>query len=117
MKQYSFFLLFLFIGIEMLQGQSKSFSTNSKLPEPYQSISGKLSGKGIPGSPDPLVGYKWKKTSAADNLEIYILHPKSISSNFPGNLQLGKGNTLPIKVNGACDLLFDFGRENAGWLE
>ena len=117
MKQYSLFLLFLFIEIEMLQGQSKSLSSISKSFEPYQSISGKFSGNNIPSSPDPLVGYKWRKTSTADDLEIYILHPKSISSDLPHNVQLGKGKTLPIRVNGTCDLLFDFGRENAGWLE
>lgn len=117
MKHCSLFLLLLFAGMGILQGQSNSLPFLSKIAEPYQPVSGKFSGKDIPGSPDPLVRYRWEKTSAADNLETYILHPQSILPDLPGNAQLGKGNTLPIKVKGNCNLQFDFGVESAGWLE
>lgn len=117
MKKYSIIILFLLLGNGFLAGQSRGVSLNPKISEPYPLISGKFSGKVIPESPDPLVGYKWEKTSADDDLEIYILHPKSISSDLPGKVQLGKGNGLPIKVNGSCNLMFDFGQENAGWME
>jgi len=117
MKHCSFILILLFTGTEILQGQVHDLSFSSKIPELYPVISGKFSGVDIPESPDPLVRYKWETTSADDDLEVYILHPKSISSDVPANVQIGKCNTLPIKVNGTCDLVFDFGQENAGWLE
>lgn len=117
MKRYGLFILLLFAGIEIVQGQHYSISSLLKIPEPYQPISGKFSGNDIPESPDPLVRYKWKKPSVADDLEIYVLQPNTISADLPGNVQLGKGYTLPIKVNGICNLRFDFGVESAGWLE
>lgn len=117
MKHYCLIILFMSLETTMSQGQNHGLSSISKIPEPYSVISGKFSGNHIPESPDPLVGYKWEKTSAADDLEIYILHPQSISSDLPVNVQLDKGNTLPIRVHGTCNLMFDFGRENAGWME
>ncbi len=104
-------------GFLMGQHLSRSLTVQSKMVEPFPFISGKFSGKEIPESPDPLVGYKWGKSSANDGLEIYVLHPKSITCNQPGQVKFGNDNNLPIKINGPCDLFFDFGRENAGWLE
>lgn len=117
MKYFILILLLILIRATISQGQSKGFSLLPKIEEPYPVISGSFSGNMIPESPDPLVGFTWKKTSADDGLEIYFLHPKSISSDLPMNVQFGKGNTLPIKVSGNCKLMLDFGQENAGWLE
>jgi hypothetical protein len=117
MKYSCLVLLVLLLEISISQGQIHGLSSTPKIQEPYKSVSGKFSGNKISESPDPLVGYRWNKTSAEDDLEIYILKPQSILSDQPGNVQFGKGNTLPIKVNGPCDLMFDFGQENAGWLE
>jgi len=117
MKHYSLILLFLFVVTKIIQGQSIDVSFVPGISEPYSVISGKFTGNVIPQSPDPLVGYKWEKTTAEDNLEIYYLHPQSISSVFSNNVQFYKSNKMPIKVVGTCDLMFDFGQENAGWLE
>ncbi len=117
MKRYYFVILFVFLGISLSYGQRLDLSLRSKMAEPYPYISGKFTSSDVAGSSDPLVGYKWDKTSADDNLQIYILHPELISSDHPSNIKYRKDKILPIKVNGACNLMFDFGRENAGWLE
>ena len=117
MEKFSITIVFLLLVQGFLMGQSQNITVQSKMAEPFPFISGKFTGNEIPESPDPLVGYRWEKSSADDDLEIYVLHPKSISSNQPGQVKFGKGHNLPIKINGPCDLLFDFGRENAGWLE
>ena len=110
-------ILFLLLNNGLLLGQSKGLSLHSKIAEPYLYISGQFSGNDIHESPDPLVGYKWGNITAPDDLQIYILHPKLISADLPANVQFGKKNRLPVKVSGACDLMFDFGIENAGWME
>ncbi len=112
----SFLFLLLFQGF--LSGQSRIVAVKSNIMEPYPFISGKFTGLEINESPDPLVGYKWKNTYANDALEIYALHPKSITSNLPRNILQGTENVaFPMKVTGVCDLRFDFGIESAGWLE
>ena len=117
MRRYNLILLILFAWITMSSGQNRDLTQGFKIPEPYPVISGKFSGNEISESLDPLVGYKWEKTHADDDLEIYILHPQRITSDLPANVQFGKDNALPIKLKSACNLMFDFGRENAGWLE
>jgi len=117
MKIYILATLFLLINSSLLLGQSKGLPLRSKIAEPYPYISGQFSGKEIHESPDPLVGYKWGSTAADDDLQIYLLHPKTISVDIPANVQFEKKNRLPVKVTGACNLMFDFGIENAGWME
>ena len=117
MKKFSITIIGLLLYQGFLMGQSRGINLRSKIDEPYRYISGKFTGNHIRESPDPLVGYRWEKTSANDSLEIYILHPKKIVSDRPLNVQFGPGRSLPIKVKGASNLLFDFGRESAGWLE
>jgi len=117
MKIYLLSVLFVLINHGLLLGQSKGLSSRSKIAEPYPYISGQFSGTNIPESPDPLVGYKWVKTTADDDLQIYLLAPKTISVDIPAHVQLAKKNSLPVKVTGACNLMFDFGMENAGWME
>ena len=117
MKIYSLAILFILINNSLLLGQSEGIYLPSKIAEPYPCISGQFSGKDVPESPDPLVGYTWRSTSADDDLQIYATPPELISSDRPDNVQFYKKNRFPIKVTGACNLMFDFGRENAGWLE
>ena len=117
MIKYSITIVLLLLIRGILPGQSHLILLKSKIPEPYPVVSGKFTGDEVVESPDPMVGFKWEKTSADDNLEIYVLHPKSMSSNRTQHIQPVKGAGLPVKVNGKCDLLFDFGRESAGWLE
>jgi len=117
LEKFSITILFLLLVHGYLVGQSRGITVQSKMVEPFSGISGKFSGKEIPESPDPLVGYKWEKSSADDDPEIYVLHPISISCNQPNLVKFGKGHNLPINISGSCDLLFDFGRESAGWLE
>jgi len=116
-KKLSFPVFFLFLFQGSLWGQSRIVAVQSNIVEPYPFLSGKFSGSQIKESPDPLVGYKWGETTADDDLEIYALHPKSISSNGVRSFQSGKDAGFPLKINGACDLRFDFGIESAGWLE
>ena len=116
MKIYLLAILLVVVNCSLF-GQSKNIFLSSKAAEPYPFISGQFSGKDIPESPDPLVGYTWGVTNADDELQIYVIPPKLISSDRPANVQFEKKNRLPVKVNGPCDLMFDFGRENAGWME
>lgn len=117
MKTCILAILFAVINNGLLLGQSKGLFVRSKIAQPYPYISGQFSGNDINESPDPLVGYKWENTSADDDLQIYVLLPKIISADIPANVQFDKKNRLPVKVIGACDLMFDFGIENAGWME
>lgn len=87
----------------------------AQLSEPYHMLhGGSYSGQAVPVSPDPLVRYQWKNLKAEDSLQIYFLQPKKITG-FPAGAFGQSGKT--ITVNGKGHLLFDFGTENAGWLE
>lgn len=71
-----------------------------------------------PYSPDPIINYRWKKTAATDDLQTYILRPKSYQTDSPGSFDLRKFKTENvIDVNGTGSIRFDFGQTNAGWLE
>ena len=117
MIKYSITIILLLLIQGILPGQNRDILWKSKIAEPYPVVSGKFTGDEIVESPDPLVGFSWDKTSPDNTLEIYILHPKSISSNLPQNIQPGKEAGLPVKVKGTCDIFLDFGTESAGWLE
>jgi len=96
--------LFIFLGNAIAQ-----------LKEPYKPLhDGIYSGPPVLASPDPLIRYKWKDPKAADSLELYFLQPKKFSG-IPENSF--KTNTGAITVVAKGDLLFDFGTENAGWVE
>ena len=114
-KQLSFTIVLLLLAQGNLYGQK--LSLKSEIAEPFSIINARFTGEKITESPDPLVGYKWQRTSADDNPEIYILHPKSITTDQAGHIDFGRLNQFPIKVKGECNLMFDFGVESAGWLE
>lgn len=116
-KLFSLVVIFLVVEIGLLKGQSQGFSIQPEIAEPYPVVSGSFSGNVVSESPDPLVGYTWDHPSANDELEIYIVYPQWMSSDQPVNVQFAKTNKLPVRVSGECNLLFDFGRENAGWME
>ncbi|MGQ8335537.1 hypothetical protein ACUNWD_03240 [Sunxiuqinia sp. A32] len=92
-------------------------SFNLKIAEPYSLCSGKFTRVDVPESPDPLVGYKWEKTTADDELETYVLHPLSASFKVSDDTFSKKEGLFPIKIKESCNLMFDFGTESAGWLE
>lgn len=81
----------------------------------YSPLTGVPSGEKIASSPDPLVAYRWKATSADDDLQAYTLRPVSISYDEPRNVSAGKSHDLTI--SGPCNIMLDFGQVNAGWLE
>lgn len=81
----------------------------------YSPLTGVPSGEKIASSPDPLVTYRWKATSADDDLQAYTLRPVSIIYDEPLNVSAGKSHDLTI--SGPCNIMLDFGQVNAGWLE
>lgn len=78
--------------------------------EPYPALKATRTGKTVAASPDPLVGYRWKSIDADDDLEIYVLKPVEVTID-------GKAASSDLTVDGPCDIRFDFGQVNAGWLE
>ncbi|WP_214072998.1 alpha-L-rhamnosidase C-terminal domain-containing protein [Mucilaginibacter sp. dw_454] len=83
----------------------------------YPPLSATKTGKANPLSPDPLVNYTWANPKASDGLESYVLQPKSWTADAHSfnTKDFKKNNT--IEVNGEGDICFDFGQENAAWLE
>lgn len=96
-------------------GKNPEKTVSSPIPEPYPALTGKPSGRAVSESPDPLVRYRWAATSPDDGLQIYTVRPQTVSASRPGVADLG--NPHRIVVREACDLCFDFGQVNAGWLE
>jgi len=69
-------------------------------------------------SPDPIFNYRWANPLASDGLESYLLQPISWTVSNAQSFDMedySKKNI--IVVNGQGDIRFDFGQENAGWLE
>lgn len=98
-----------------LHGQPSRQTVRSQIPEPYPVVSGRPTGRAAVQSPDPLVRYRWARTSPDDGLEIYTLYPKRGTASNAGAADLE--DLRRITVREACDLMFDFGQVNAGWLE
>jgi hypothetical protein len=91
------------------------YSTTAQVNEPYEPLhGGNYSGLPVRGSPDPLICYQWKNPKADDSLLLYTLRPKKISATPVKSFRQDKNS---ITVKGKGDLLFDFGIENAGWIE
>ena len=82
---------------------------------PYPSLKGIPTGEKVTCSPDPLVNYRWKSPDADDDLEVYTQKPVSVTCDEPVNMK-AKGNS-DLTITGACNIMFDFGQVNAGWLE
>lgn len=87
----------------------------SQIKEPYRPLEGgAFKGKSTSFSPDPIIGYQWKKPVADDSLQIYRLFPKSHAA-YPYKAFSVHGSD--ITINGTGDIRFDFGQVNAGWVE
>lgn len=106
-------LILYFLSLITLQARPSDKDT---LTEPYRPISGTYVGNPVEGSPDPLVNYRWEKPIYTDDLEIYTLSPVWVKSDYASSIVRGK-DPSSLKITGACQLLFDFGRVSAGWLE
>jgi hypothetical protein len=89
--------------------------TDTPIREPYKPISGSWSGAAAVHSPDPLVAYRWDNPQATDSLEIYTLNPVNVRSDNEASVEIV--NPSSLKVTGACNLMFDFGRVSAAWFE
>lgn len=98
-----------------LHGQPPQRMVRSQIPEPYPVLSAKPSGRAVAQSPDPLVRYRWAETSPDDGLELYTIYPRHATVSVPGAADTK--DLRRITVRAACDLRFDFGQVNAGWLE
>ena len=109
-------ILLLAIIVISFSTFSKAEKSHSSIKEPYPSITGRPTGVKVPDSPDPLINYRWQRPSCDDDLEIYSLQPKSVKM-LPKEFVKYKNPSDPIVVSGDCDLMFDFGQVNAGWLE
>ena len=98
-----------------LYGQSPRRMIRSQIPEPYPVLSARPTGREAAQSPDPLVRYRWARISPDDGLEIYTVYPKRVTVSIPG--AAAPEDPRRITVSDMCDLMFDFGQVNAGWLE
>jgi len=86
--------------------------------QPYPATTAKKTGVINPLSPDPIFNYRWDNPSANDGLETYVIRPVSWKSSIANHFdvkELNKSNR--IVVNGAGYIRFDFGQNNAGWVE
>ncbi len=98
----------------------KAPSPQSPAPEPYLYTNGSFTGTAVPESPDPLVAYRWDSISASDDLQIYLLKPKTAITEKPGsfeNLESLAGKFPDVTVKGTGSIRVDFGQVNAAWLE
>ena len=71
-------------------------------------------------SPDPMVGYRRSDRPAGVELQQYLLRPVAVSTDASGsfaNLASATQEECQVLVQGAGSLRFDFGVENAAWLE
>lgn len=117
MRLSAFFIFTAIFFASTVAGRNVPFSTEQKITGLYPPVSGVLSGKPVPESPDPLVAYRWTNPRASDGLESYLLTPVSVGIDRPENVKRIGKKTATIRVDGPCDLMFDFGRVSAGWLE
>ncbi len=94
---------------------------SSPIAEPYPYVAdGGLTGPAVPDSPDPLVAYRWPSPKADDNLEIYLIKPKAVTTDKPAsfdNVQSLTGSSPNVTVKGTGSIRVDFGLEHAAWVE
>ena len=65
-------------------------------------------------SPDPLINYRWNNYQWDDDLQLFIIHPKTIESSIK-DIVTFKDDT--IMINRCGTIIIDFGVECPGWLE
>jgi len=118
------FYLFLYIIILRcfnlsLNGQVTT--ARSPIPEPYSYLkNGSFTSRAIPESPDPLIAYRWSNPGASDSLQIYLLKPKTVTTDKPSsfkNFQSLTTNKPNVTVKGTGSIRLDFGVESAAWVE
>jgi alpha-L-rhamnosidase len=113
-------VLFPLLVILLFFSCNNPLTEKSQAPQPYSYICAKPSGKPVPESPDPLVGWRWKNPQAADLLEVYTLKPVSVTADRPDafdRLNSLTGNSPGATVKGTGSIMLDFGQVNAAWLE
>jgi hypothetical protein len=87
----------------------------AQVKEPYAALhGGDYTTANVKASPDPLIAYRWRAPTAADSLQVYTIRAKKIQALPAGSFAWADDR---ITVSGKGDLVFDFGQENAGWLE
>jgi len=102
------FLVLLSVSGHSLQAQIKG----------YPSITATKTGTINPFSPDPIINYTWANPKATDGLESYTLQPVSWTTSNPASFNTSDFKTNnTITINGEGYIRFDFGQNNAGWLE
>jgi len=104
---------FLIICLICLSGSNAIAQNN-----PYPKITATKTGAINKLSPDPTFNYHWANPKATDGLESYTSQPVSWTALNPKSFDTHdfKKNKI-ITVNGEGYIRFDFGQENAGWLE
>lgn len=65
-------------------------------------------------SPDPLINYRWNNYHWDDDLQLFIIHPKTIESSIK-DIVTFKDDI--IMINRCGTIIIDFGVECPGWLE
>jgi hypothetical protein len=116
MKNFFINIFFLFFLTSFVAGQKNTVLLPTS-PQRFPQIKAMSIGQKNSFSPDPLVNYRWKTTQATDDLEVYALSPISITSDKKGAAKWNNKSFSKIKISGECNLMFDFGRVSAGWLE
>ena len=93
----------------------------SPIPQPYATLGGgAFSGPDVPESPDPLVAYRWPNPKAADDLQVFLLKPRTVDADRPASFEnLGSltGSAPNVTVKGAGSIRLDFGLEVGAWVE
>lgn len=84
MRLSAFFIFTAIFFASTVAGRNVPFSTEQKITGLYPPVSGVLSGKPVPESPDPLVAYRWTNPRASDGLESYLLTPVSVGDRPAG---------------------------------
>ncbi len=116
-KPFLFVLLFL---AACGRPDQREVWQRSPAPQPYSYLTANNTGVTNPLSPDPLINWQWDTIHENDNLQIYTLRPVKVSADKPASFE-NTGSAVRagtrITVKGTGDLMFDFGQENAAWLE
>lgn len=109
-------VLLVFLYLVSFSCYAQTIQSNmSGINAPYLPINGTFSGTPVPQSPDPLVAHRWESPTWTDKLQVYVLNPVSVRADKSENVSIESATSL--KVNGPCDLMFDFGRVSAAWFE
>ena len=116
MKRVVLIIIFLSFLTILVAGQKNTVLLPTS-PQRFPQIKAKLIGQKTNFSPDPLVDYRWKTTQATDDLEVYALSPITIQSDKKEAAKWNNKSFSKIRITGECNLMFDFGRVSAGWLE